>query len=158
MYVFPICCSTGVGITSTRLTLDSTQILRGDDAHTFSGDVTVSFWRESRAIQEDDTWEITAHVLDNDGYYVANAPVYLHQAQQDYGVSPGADLTFSDLDFEVDLSGLECFQIAYVCVKVDTQNGVGFTLSGVTENGELSEESLIGCSPHLRCGGNQLCH
>ncbi|XP_072033318.1 LOW QUALITY PROTEIN: uncharacterized protein [Amphiura filiformis] len=141
----------GVGITSTRLTLDSTQILRGDDSHTFSGDVTVSFWSESRAIQEDNTWEMNAYVLDNDGTYVASAPVDLSR-QRDYGVIPGTDTTFSDLQFEVDLSNLECFQIAYVCVSIGTQSQASFTLRGVTESGAVNEEALIGCSPHLRCG------
>ena len=143
----------GVGITSTTLELDDLEILKGDDSHTFSGDVTASIWRQSRAIQEDNTWAINAYVLDNDHNKVAQGPVQLIQAQQDAGVIPGSDLHFRDLNFGMDLSGLECYQIAYVCVELHTQLGVSFTLKGVTESGELKHDALVGCSPHLQCSG-----
>ena len=94
-----------------------------------------------------------SYLLNQDEDIISYGPVALLQEQQDRAVIPGAELTFEGIRFQFDLSNYECYEIAYVCVGISTQEGVEFELQGVTESGDDDVDVLLACSPHLECRG-----
>ena len=144
---------TGVEIETSTLSITSGDLLEGVSGQTLDFDFSMASVASSGSVSGSNLWQFTAFGSENadgSGATTSSYTVPLTSAQGSVGVTAGQTSQFSDLSFDLDLSGdVNCADFPYVCVTASKgpTPSPDYTLSG-----EPSDDALTACQ-QVECRG-----
>ena len=99
---------------------------------------------QSSTIMGENLWQVKSFLsTDEEGrgrQYAAQQQI-LSTPQQNEPLKPAGDLSWTDMSVSLDMSGLECSRMPYLCVTIDknTESTMDFTVEGIPNAAILTD-------------------